>query len=80
MSKHDDAPAASEIDPDPSGEQLRQSARFEQSPLTRPEYLSVMVHFYRAEVHRSTIWRMRLDATTNWAVLTSAGMLSSLAR
>jgi len=36
----------------------------------------VMVHFYRGEVHRSTSWRQRLDATTNWAVLTMAGMLS----
>src|SRR5262245_19713905 len=35
-----------------------------------------MVHFYRAEVARSTSWRQRLDATTNWAVLTTAGMLS----
>jgi len=48
----------------------------EDHPITRPEYLSVMVHFYRAEVSRSTSWRQRLDATTNWAVLTSAGMLS----
>ena len=29
-----------------------------------------------AEVHRSTVWRQRLDATTNWAVLTTAAMLS----
>lgn len=50
--------------------------RLEDQPLTRPEYLSVMVHFYRAEVFRSTSWRRRLDATTNWAVLTFAGMLS----
>lgn len=48
----------------------------EDTPLTRPEYLSVMVHFYRAEVARSTSWRQRLDATTNWAVLTSAAMMS----
>lgn len=48
----------------------------ENTPLTRPEYLSVMVHFYRAEVARSTAWRQRLDATTNWAVLVSAGMMS----
>lgn len=52
------------------------ASRFEETPLTRPEYLNVMVHFYRAEVSRSTSWRQRLDATTNWAVLTSAGMLS----
>lgn len=50
--------------------------RFEDYPLTRQEYLSVMVHFYRGEVHRSTVWRQRLDATTNWAVVTMAGMLS----
>jgi uncharacterized membrane protein len=53
-----------------------QSPRFEDYPLTRQEYLSVMVHFYRGEVHRSTAWRARLDATTNWAVLTTAAMLS----
>ncbi len=51
-------------------------ARFEDYPLTRQEYMTVMVHFYRGEVNRSTAWRQRLDATTNWAVLTTAGMLS----
>jgi uncharacterized membrane protein len=50
--------------------------RFEDYPLTRQEYINVMVHFYRGEVQRSTVWRERLDATTNWAVLTTAGMLS----
>jgi len=49
---------------------------FEDYPLTRQEYINVMVHFYRGEIHRSTVWRQRLDATTNWAVLTTAGMLS----
>ena len=49
---------------------------FEGYPLTRQEYISVMVHFYRSEVHRSTSWRQRLDATTNWAVVTMAAMLS----
>lgn len=61
---------------EPTPDQLRAGARFEATPLTRSEYLSVMVHFYRAEVHRSTLWRTRLDATTNWAALTTAGMLS----
>jgi uncharacterized membrane protein len=49
---------------------------FEDFPLTRQEYMNVMVHFYRGEVHRSTSWRQRLDATTNWAVVTMAGMIS----
>ena len=57
----------------PSGETTES---FEGFPLTRPEYISAMVHFYRGEMYRSQIWRMRLDTTTNWAVLTVAGMIS----
>ena len=53
-----------------------ESSRFEDYPLTRQEYISAMVHFYRGEIGRSISWRQRLDATTNWAVLTTAGMLS----
>jgi uncharacterized membrane protein len=52
------------------------TSRFEDYPLTRQEYISAMVHFYRGEIGRSIAWRQRLDATTNWAVLTAAGMLS----
>jgi len=32
--------------------------------------IGALAHLYRGEVYRSTIWRTRLDATTNWAVLT----------
>src|SRR2546426_9046985 len=49
---------------------------FEAYPLTRPEYINAMVHFYRGEMHRSLVWRTRLDTTTNWAVLTVAGLTS----
>jgi uncharacterized membrane protein len=49
---------------------------FESFPLTRPEYISAMVHFYRGEMYRSQVWRSRLDTTTNWAVVTVAGMIS----
>jgi uncharacterized membrane protein len=52
------------------------TGRFEDYPLTRQEYITVMVHFYRGEISRSTTWRQRLDATTNWAVLTTAAMMS----
>ena len=51
-------------------------SQFEDTPLTRQEYMNVMVHFYRGEVARSTSWRQRLDATTNWSVLTMGAMLS----
>jgi uncharacterized membrane protein len=50
--------------------------RFEDYPLTRQEYFTAMVHFYRGEMQRSTTWRQRLDTTTNWAALTMAAMLS----
>ncbi|HED64528.1 MAG TPA: DUF2270 domain-containing protein [Planctomycetes bacterium] len=49
---------------------------YESTPITRPEYISAMVHLYRGELYRATTWRIRLDATTNWAVLTTAGLLS----
>jgi uncharacterized membrane protein len=52
------------------------------SPTTIPqkllpaEFNTAMVHFYRGEVQRSNIWRNRLDATTNWAVITAGATLS----
>jgi uncharacterized membrane protein len=33
-------------------------------------------HYYRAEVYRETNWRNRLDVTTNWAIVVTAGILS----
>jgi len=32
--------------------------------------LGALAHLYRGEVYRSTIWRTRLDNTTNWSVVT----------
>ena len=63
------------MSPSKQGEAERKGG-FEDYPLTRQEYINVMIHFYRGEIHRSTVWRQRLDATTNWAILTTAGMLS----
>ncbi|MEM6653118.1 MAG: DUF2270 domain-containing protein [Pseudomonadota bacterium] len=33
--------------------------------------VGALAHLYRAEVYRSTIWRQRLDMTTNWAVVST---------
>ena len=38
--------------------------------------LGVIAHLYRGEVYRSTIWRTRLDTTTNWSVVTLGVALS----
>lgn len=47
--------------------------------LRSSEFTTAMVHYYRAEIQRSNVWRSRLDATTNWAVLsTSAGITFTL--
>lgn len=38
--------------------------------------IGALAHLYRGEMYRSKVWRARLDATTNWAVFTTAIALS----
>ena len=33
--------------------------------------IGALAHLYRGEVYRSTVWRTRLDSSTNWAVVTT---------
>lgn len=49
---------------------------YESTPLSRAEYVTALAHFYRAEMSRSLQWRARLDTTTNWAVLSTVGILT----
>jgi uncharacterized membrane protein len=44
--------------------------------LKTSEFVTAMVHFFRAEVQRANIWRQRLDTTTNWAVISTGATLS----
>ncbi len=44
--------------------------------LAPAEFNTALAHFYRGEVQRSNVWRSRLDATTNWAVITAGATLS----
>jgi uncharacterized membrane protein len=39
--------------------------------------ITALSHLYRGELYRSTVWRTRLDTTTNWAVV-STGLALSL--
>src|SRR4051794_26361745 len=39
--------------------------------------LGAVAHLYRGEVYRSTIWRTRLDNTTNWSIVTMGIALST---
>jgi len=50
-------------------------------PASRPHAfdaatIGAHAHLYRGEIYRSTIWRTRLDNTTNWAVVTLGIALS----
>lgn len=40
------------------------------------EFVTAMVHFFRAEIQRANVWRQRLDTTTNWAVVSTGATLS----
>ena len=40
------------------------------------EFVTAMVHLFRAEVQRANVWRQRLDATTNWAVVATGASIS----
>lgn len=48
--------------------------------LTEPNYSTnqgnALIHLYRAEVGKMTAYRQRLDMTTNWSVVTTAGLAS----
>ena len=39
--------------------------------------MGAIAHLYRGEVYRSTVWRTRLDSTTNWSIVTMGIALSS---
>lgn len=49
---------------------------FENVPLQRSEYITAMAHLYRGELQRSLSWRLRLDTTTNWAIVTTLGIVT----
>ena len=42
-----------------------------------PSEIGAVAHLYRGEVYRSTVWRTRLDNTTNWSIVTLGIALSS---
>ncbi len=39
-----------------------------------PGFHTSMVHLYRGEMNRLTVWRKRLDVTSNWAILLTMGL------
>lgn len=39
-----------------------------------PQFHTAMAHLYRGEMNRMTVWRQRLDTTSNWAIILTFGM------
>jgi uncharacterized membrane protein len=48
----------------------------DRQPVFNAPEMGALAHLYRGEMYRSKIWRTRLDATTNWAVVTTGIALS----
>jgi len=46
-------------------------------PEFSPAEIGALAHLYRGEVYRSTVWRTRLDSSTNWSVVTTGIALSA---
>jgi uncharacterized membrane protein len=38
------------------------------------EMVTSVTHLYRGEMHRMSVWRQRLDVTSNWAVIIATGL------
>jgi uncharacterized membrane protein len=45
-------------------------------PKTSSEFVTLIAHYYRAEMSRMSGWRDRIDRTTNWAITVAGAMLS----
>lgn len=65
----DDVALATSTDGDPDGDPP--------SGISGNKEVGAIAHLYRAEVYRSTVWRQRLDQTTNWAVISTGIGLSA---
>src|SRR5260370_15696739 len=42
-----------------------------------PAEIGALSHLWRGEVYRSTVWRVRFDTPTNWAVVTTGIAVSA---
>ena len=62
--------------PPPENTDLEHVWEFAGQHLDSGNFTNAMIHFYRGEMTRSNSWRQRLDATTNWAVITTGAALT----
>ena len=72
----DDIGTVEEPQSTPESPDLERLWQFAGQGLRSSDFNTAMVHFYRGEISRSNAWRARLDATTNWAVITTGAALT----
>lgn len=48
----------------------------EQPGPEEPAFHAGLVHLYRGEMHRLTVWRRRLDVTSNWAIVLVVALIT----
>ncbi len=71
------APERESASDEPAGSRSREALwRYRSVDFGSSEFSNSLIHFYRAEVMRANVWRQRLDATTNWAVISTGAALS----
>jgi uncharacterized membrane protein len=56
---------------------MTQSTQTEERHDFSDAQIGALAHLFRAEVYRSTAWRLRFDNTTNWAVVTTGIAMSA---
>jgi len=69
-------PRKKETPPPPPAQEEESVWTYRGYKLKSSEFVTAMVHLFRAEVQRANVWRQRLDTTTNWAVVATGATLS----
>ncbi len=76
MTERSERQVGSSVDSErPGDEKGSRTWTFRGYRLDMPNFTTAMAHLYRGEVSRCNTWRTRLDATTNWAVITVGAAL-----
>lgn len=69
-------PRKKEAPPPPPSQEEESVWTYRGYKLKTSEFVTAMVHLFRAEIQRANVWRQRLDTTTNWAVVATGATLS----
>lgn len=55
---------------------MTETSKDAETPKYNAAEIGALAHLYRGEMYRSSVWRTRLDTTSNWAVVTAGIALS----